>query len=132
MVLLSELLDKKQKKKKHFFQLNTGWHTTSGKKHFLGNLAVMFVCLMHSIYFTLTNGRIMHAHKESNFSGENISCPTQTGPLSHIDFQLVWTNSRKSYCTTPGVGIGVGVGVGVWRLAAVSALAKSLMLKFFM
>ena len=24
--------------------------------------------------------------------------------------------SRKSYCTTPGVGIGVGVGVGVSKM----------------
>ena len=26
-------------------------------------------------------------------------------------FELAWTKSRKSYCTTPGVGIGAGVGV---------------------
>ena len=26
-------------------------------------------------------------------------------------FQLAWTKSRKSYCTTPGIGIGGGVGV---------------------
>ena len=28
-------------------------------------------------------------------------------------FQLAGTKSRKSYCTTPGVGVGVGVGGGV-------------------
>ena len=26
-------------------------------------------------------------------------------------FMLAWTKSRKSYCTTPGVGVGVSVGV---------------------
>ena len=31
----------------------------------------------------------------------------------YTNFQLVWTESRKSYCTTPGVGVGVGIGVGV-------------------
>ena len=24
-------------------------------------------------------------------------------------FELAWTKSRKSYCTTPGVGVGVGI-----------------------
>ena len=27
-------------------------------------------------------------------------------------FKLAWTKSRKSYCSTPGVGVGVDVGVG--------------------
>ena len=27
-------------------------------------------------------------------------------------FYLAWTKSRKSYCTTPGVGVGVCVGGG--------------------
>ena len=28
-------------------------------------------------------------------------------------FLLVWTKSRKSYCTIPGVGVGVGGGFGI-------------------
>ena len=28
-------------------------------------------------------------------------------------FLLAWTKSRKSYCTTPGVGDGIGGDVGV-------------------
>ena len=44
----------------------------AGKKHFLGNLAVRFVCRMHS---TFANCRTAHALSESsNFSRENISC----------------------------------------------------------
>ena len=31
----------------------------------------------------------------------------------YSNFCLTWTKSRKSYCTTPGVGIGDGVGVCV-------------------
>ena len=26
-----------------------------------------------------------------------------------LNFYLAWTESRKSYCTTPGAGIGVNV-----------------------
>ena len=29
-----------------------------------------------------------------------------------MHFQLAWTKSRKSYCTTTGVGVGVGVRGG--------------------
>ena len=42
----------------------------AGKKHFLGNLAVRFVCRMHS---TFAN-RCMRSANPSNFSRENISC----------------------------------------------------------
>ena len=28
-------------------------------------------------------------------------------------FKLAWTESRKSYCTTHGVGVGIVVGGGV-------------------
>ena len=38
-------------------------------------------------------------------------------------FQLAWTKSRKSYCTTPALALAS---------VALSALAKSLTLKFFM
>ena len=37
---------------------------------------------------------------------------------------LAWTNSRNSYCTTPGVGVGVGVGGGV-------GVSKKFEVKFF-
>ena len=30
-----------------------------------------------------------------------------------VNFQLTWTKSRKSYCTTPGVGVGIGSSDGV-------------------
>ena len=65
-----------------FYYYNTHTHThthisfsvilvgilCAGKKHFLGNLAVRYVCRMHS---TFAN---RHIANPSNFSRENISC----------------------------------------------------------
>ena len=45
--------------------------------------------------------------------------------IQHIlIFSSFWTKSRKSYCTTPGVGVGVGIGVG-------GGVGISKMLKFY-
>ena len=54
------------------------------KKHFLGNLAVRFVCRMRS---TFANRRLAHALSESLyfFAGKH-QLPSQTGPLPGIDF----------------------------------------------
>ena len=38
--------------------------------------------------------------------------------------------SRKSYCTTPGVGVGVSVGVGV-GVGGVVGISKKFNIKFF-
>ena len=56
----------------------------AGKKHFLGNLAVRFVCRMRS---TFANRRMAHALSESLqfFAGKH-QLPSQTGPLPRIDF----------------------------------------------
>ena len=47
-----------------------------------------------------------------------------------VIFQLTWTKSRKSYCTTPGVSIGVGIGVGVGVGGIGGGVGVSKMLKF--
>ena len=45
-------------------------------------------------------------------------------------FELAWTKSRKSYCTTGGVGVGGGVGIGVGGGFGVSKMLKFLHLSF--
>ena len=66
----------------------------AGKKHFLGNLAVRFVCRMRS---TFANRRIAHALSESRlfFAGKH-QLPSQTGPLPRIDFFYVNQRSNTS------------------------------------
>ena len=56
----------------------------AGKKHFLGNLALRFVCQMRS---TIANRRIADALSESFlYSAGKHQLPSQTGPLARIDF----------------------------------------------
>ena len=45
-------------------------------------------------------------------------------------FLARWMKSRKSYCTTPGIGVGVGVGVGVGGGVGISKMFKFLHLSF--
>ena len=43
---------------------------------------------------------------------------TEIDNFCESHYKLAWTESRKSYCTTPGVGVGIGDGscVGVTKM----------------
>ena len=42
-------------------------------------------------------------------------------------FKLAWTKSRKSYCTTPGIGVGSGLGISKkFNVKVVYVMGKAL------
>ena len=56
-----------------------------GKKHFLGNLAVRFVCRMRSTFAMSSHSACAQRIPIIFFAGKH-QLPSQTGPLPHIDF----------------------------------------------